>query len=87
MRRATWWITAVVLALLSLLWVDATVTWVGVLASSRGGGLLYSAVDIPMLLIPVIAWRARTRRLDGPSPDQGAARRLDPTDHNHPVSA
>jgi hypothetical protein len=67
-RRRSWWVVPVLLVLGSLVWLDVTVTWVGVLAASRGGGLLYSAVDVPMLLIPVLAWKGRTARLGSPTP-------------------
>lgn len=60
-RHRLWWVTVALLALGSLVWLDATRLWLEVLANSQGGGLLYSAVDIPMLLIPVIAWAGRTR--------------------------
>jgi hypothetical protein len=29
--------------------------------NSRGGGPLYSSLEIPMLLIPLVAWAGRTR--------------------------
>lgn len=60
-RHRLWWVTVACLALGSVIWFDATRVWLEVLANSQGGGLLYSAVDIPMLLIPVIAWAGRTR--------------------------
>ncbi len=61
-RRRTWWIALASFVALSVpfgsLWVD----WVATLTNSRGGGLLYSALEIPMLLIPLVAWWGRTRR-------------------------
>jgi len=39
------------------LWSD----WVMSVVNSRGGGPLYSALEIPMLLLPLIAWAGRTR--------------------------
>jgi hypothetical protein len=39
------------------LWGD----WVASVANSRGGGILYSALEIPMLLLPLVAWVGRTR--------------------------
>ncbi|MEA2518686.1 MAG: hypothetical protein QOF49_766 [Chloroflexota bacterium] len=60
-RRRSWWVGAAVLVALSLpfgaLWAD----WVGSVANSRGGGLLYSALEIPMLVLPLVAWVGRTR--------------------------
>lgn len=39
------------------LWVD----WVTSVVNTRGGGLLYSTLEIPILLLPLIAWLGRTR--------------------------
>jgi len=59
--RRSWWLGLAVLVALSLpfgaLWAD----WVGSVLNSRGGGLLYSALEIPMLLLPLVAWLGRTR--------------------------
>ena len=61
-RRRSWWLGLAVLLLLCLpfgaLWGD----WVASVLNSRGGGLLYSALEIPMLLLPLVAWLGRTRR-------------------------
>jgi hypothetical protein len=58
----SWWIAAAILAIASLpfaaLWAD----WLAAIANSRGGGVLYSALEVPMLLLPLIAWLGRTRR-------------------------
>jgi hypothetical protein len=60
-RHRSWWIGLAVLVVLCLpfgaLWGD----WISSLLNSRGGGLLYSALEIPMLLLPLIAWLGRTR--------------------------
>ena len=60
-NRRSWWIGLAVLIVLSLpfgaLWLD----WVGSVANSRGGGLLYSALEVPILLLPLVAWFGRTR--------------------------
>ena len=59
--RRSWWVAAVVLVVASLpfggLWGD----WVASVANSRGGGLLYSSLEVPMLLLPLVAWAFRTR--------------------------
>jgi hypothetical protein len=61
-RRRSWWIGLAVLVVLSLpfggLWAD----WVASVLNSRGGGLLYSTLEVPMLLLPLVAWLGRTRR-------------------------
>jgi hypothetical protein len=60
-NRRSWWLGLGLLILLSLpfgaLWAD----WVASVLNSRGGGVLYSALEIPMLLLPLIAWLGRTR--------------------------
>jgi len=58
--RRSWWIALGVLVLASLpfgtLWAD----WVASVLNSRGGGVLYSSLEIPMLLLPLVAWAGRT---------------------------
>jgi hypothetical protein len=58
--RRSWWVAAGVLVLGSVpfgsLWAD----WLASLRNSQGGGVLYSSLEVPMLLIPLIAWAART---------------------------
>lgn len=60
-NRRSWWLGLAVLAVLCLpfgsLWGD----WVASVVNSRGGGLLYSALEIPLLLLPLVAWIGRTR--------------------------
>ena len=59
--RRSWWVAAVVFVLACVpfggLWAD----WLASLTNSRGGGLLYSSLEIPMLLLPLAAWLGRTR--------------------------
>jgi hypothetical protein len=45
------------------MWAD----WVTTLMHSTGGGLLYSTLEVPMLLIPLVAWFGRSRS-SGPEP-------------------
>ena len=60
-NRRSWWVGAAVLVALSVpfgsLWVD----WVASVVNSRGGGLLYSSLEAPMLLLPLAAWVGRRR--------------------------
>lgn len=60
-NRRSWWIALAVLVAMSIpfwgLWAD----WVASLSNSRGGGLLYSTLEVPMLLIPFVAWLGRRR--------------------------
>lgn len=67
-NRRSWWLALAGLVAMSIpfggLWVD----WVASLVNSRGGGLLYSALEVPMLLIPLVAWLGRTRDGGGAMP-------------------
>lgn len=60
-NRRSWWLALGVFAVACLpfgsLWAD----WLASLTNSRGGGILYSALEIPMLLLPLVAWLGRTR--------------------------
>ncbi len=60
-RRRSWWVGAAALVLLSLpfgpLWAD----WLTTVVNSRGGGLLYSSLEAPFLVLPLVAWLGRTR--------------------------
>jgi hypothetical protein len=63
--RRSWWVAAVALVVGCLpfgaLWAD----WAASVVNSRGGGLLYSSLEIPMLLLPLVAWAGRTRSVEG----------------------
>jgi hypothetical protein len=57
--RRSWWLAAAGLTLACIpfgaMWAD----WIASVVNSRGGGLLYSSLEIPMLLLPLIAWAGR----------------------------
>jgi hypothetical protein len=63
-RRRSWWLALAAFVLLCLpfgsLWAD----WLASVVNSRGGGLLYSALEVPMLALPLVAWLGRTRPPD-----------------------
>jgi hypothetical protein len=67
-RERAWWIGLGVFFALCLpfggLWVD----WVASVLDSRGSGPLYSVLEAPMLLLPIVAWAGRTREVSPPSP-------------------
>jgi hypothetical protein len=67
-RERAWWVGLGVLLLLCLpfggLWAD----WVASVINSRGSGPLYSVLEAPMLLLPLVAWAGRTRQVSRPSP-------------------
>jgi hypothetical protein len=60
-NRRSWWLGLAVFVAMSVpfggLWGD----WVASVLNSRGGGVLYSALEIPILLLPLVAWTGRTR--------------------------
>jgi hypothetical protein len=60
-RDRAWWIGLAVFVALSVpfgaMWLD----WVTSVMNSRGAGLLYSALEAPMLALPLVAWLGRTR--------------------------
>jgi hypothetical protein len=67
-RERAWWIGLGVFLALCLpfggLWVD----WVASVVNSRGSGPLYSVLEAPMLLLPLVAWAGRTRQVSRASP-------------------
>jgi hypothetical protein len=59
-RSRAWWYGFVPLSVMSLLLLPLWFDWLRVVLNSRGtGGLLYSWQEMPLLLIPMIAWLAR----------------------------
>jgi SAM-dependent methyltransferase len=61
-RTRGWWLTAALLLILTLPLISLVPDWLHAVVDSRGyGGLLYSARDLPLLLIPVFAFIGRTR--------------------------
>ncbi len=64
-RTRGWWLTAGLLALLTLPLLPLVPDWLHAVADSRGyGGLLYGARDLPLLMVPVLAYLGRTRNPD-----------------------
>lgn len=61
-NRRTWWLALGVVVLLSLPFGNMWADWLTSVVNSRGGGILYSSLEIPMLLLPVVAWAGRARR-------------------------
>jgi hypothetical protein len=64
-RRRAWWIQAAILVVLSLPLLELTLLYPQVVLDSRGGGLLYSVRDVPLLCLPVIAGLASGRLRPG----------------------
>jgi hypothetical protein len=60
-RRRSWWIALGALVLLSALFAPLWPDYVVALQNVRGPDLLYPLKNVPMTLIPVVAWLGRTR--------------------------
>lgn len=58
-HRRAWWIGFAVLVALSAPFGSMWGDWIAAVANSRGGGLLYSALEAPMLALPLVAWAGR----------------------------
>jgi hypothetical protein len=58
-RNRSWWIALAVGIVVSLPFAGMWIDWVRVLLNSSEGGLLYSLQDVPILLLPLIAWKMR----------------------------
>jgi hypothetical protein len=63
-RRRSWWIAIAVVAVLSLAMLPEWLRYVTVLENLESPGPVYSLGDLPLLLVPVIAWAARRRRAE-----------------------
>lgn len=63
-RDRRWWLTAGALVLLSVPFLPMWPDYVRVLLNAQSAtGPLYSAQDLPMLLIPLVAWSLRQTRV------------------------
>lgn len=60
-RERSWWFGLALFVVLCLPFGSMWLDWVTTVLNSRGGGLLYSALEAPMLAIPLVAWIGRTR--------------------------
>lgn len=58
-RSRSWWIALAAGVLISLPFAGMWIDWMVVLVNSTEGGLLYSLQDLPILLLPIIAWKMR----------------------------
>jgi hypothetical protein len=60
-RQRSWWIGLAVFVALCIpfgaMWAD----WLTTVINSRGAGPLYSALEAPMLALPLVAWAGRRR--------------------------
>lgn len=74
-RRRSWWIALGVAAVLSVPFAGLWVDYAKVALNARSpNGLLYSLDEVPLMLIPVIAWLGRARRAGNGPGDPAEAR-------------
>jgi hypothetical protein len=59
--RRSWWIALAVFVAMCVPFGSMWGDWITALSNSTGGGLLYSTLEIPMLLLPLAAWFGRRR--------------------------
>jgi hypothetical protein len=64
-RHRSWWVALCAATALSILFLPMWPDWIRAVADGRGTGLLYSAKEVPMMLIPLIAWFGSDRLPDG----------------------
>ena len=60
-RRRSWWLLLAAMLLATLPFLGLALRYPQVVLDSRGGGLLYSVRDIPLLLLPLVAAAAGGR--------------------------
>jgi hypothetical protein len=64
--QRAWWIGLAIFVAMCLpfgaMWAD----WLTTVVNAQGAGLLYSALEAPMLALPLVAWAGRRRVPDAP---------------------
>jgi len=58
-RRRSWWVGLAIFGLLCLPFGSMWADWIATVLNTRGGGVLYSALEAPMLALPLVAWVGR----------------------------
>jgi hypothetical protein len=58
-RHRRWWLALLIFAVACIPFGSMWVDWSRVVLDGRGGGLLYSWQEAPLLLIPIVAWIGR----------------------------
>lgn len=64
--QRAWWGGFAVLVALSVPFGSMWLDWATAVANSRGGGLLYSTLEAPLLALPLVAWAGRRAVAPGP---------------------
>jgi hypothetical protein len=69
-RQRSWWVGLAGFVVLCLPFGSMWQDWVATVINARGGGLLYSVLEAPMLALPLVAWLGRSSALmaDRPAP-------------------
>lgn len=76
-RHRSWWIALAVSAAVSLAFLPMWADWIAVMMNARHPlGALYSLPDVPMMLIPIVAWIGRTNASAFPDKGETAEARL-----------
>lgn len=60
-RDRRWWVAALALVILGLVALPLTFRWLAALANFSSGGLLYSLENVPLMLLPLVAWLGRRK--------------------------
>jgi hypothetical protein len=88
-RRREWWAIAGAFAAGSLLLLPQTLDWLAVVRNGQGGlrsGLVYSYQDVPLLIVPLLAWAGSARAASlGPAFGIDLARLLRRPKRGHPT--
>ena len=68
-HRRSWWIALAGAAAISALFAPMWADWARAMIDSRGTGILYSAKEIPMMLLPLVAWLGGDAKNPAPRPE------------------
>jgi hypothetical protein len=60
-RERSWWVGLAVFVALCIPFGQMWADWVTTVMNARGAGILYSALEAPMLALPLVAWLGRRR--------------------------
>jgi hypothetical protein len=76
-RTRGWWLALAIFGAACLLFAPMWPDWIRVVLNARGpfSGLLYSLKDVPLMLVPVVAWIARSRTAGDSAPSNAPANR------------
>jgi hypothetical protein len=64
--QRAWWIGLAIFVAMCLPFGYMWLEWWTTVVNSRGAGLLYSALEAPLLALPLVAWAGRRRTSDAP---------------------